>query len=88
MTNETTPQRRRSTSTAPTKNMKTLDEARADFVALYVQDVQESGSYKARVEADPVASAESLIAGLDRREVMQLAADLRAERRAIREILK
>ena len=46
---------------------KALDEARADFIALYVQDVQESGSYKARVEADPVASAESLIAGLDRR---------------------
>jgi len=73
MTNETT----------QTKNMKTLDEARADFVALYVQDVQESGAYKARVEADPVASAESVIAGLDRREVMQCAADLRAERRAI-----
>ena len=66
-----------------TKNVKTLDEARADFIALYVQDVQESGSYKARVEADPVAHAESLIAGLDRREVMQFAAVLRAERRAI-----
>jgi len=64
-------------------NVKTLDEARADFIALYVQDVRESGAYKARVEADPVASAESVIAGLDRREVMQFAADLRAERRAI-----
>ena len=69
--------------TAPTKNMKTLDEARADFVALYVQDVEESGAYKARVEADPVTHAESIIAGLDRREVMRHAADLRAERRAI-----
>ena len=66
-----------------TMQTKTLDEARADFIALYVQDVQESGSYKARVEADPVARAESLIAGLDRREVMQFAAVLRAERRTI-----
>jgi hypothetical protein len=65
--------------------MKTLETLAAEFVALHTQDVRECPTaYKARVVADPEASARGIIDGLDASEVAEMIRTLKAERRALR----
>lgn len=59
-------------------------DARALFIALYVQDVQENpGAYKAHVVADPAGTAAQFLRELDEIDAAQLLRDLKAERRLI-----
>lgn len=59
--------------------------ARAEWIALYVQDVEEYPEhYKADVREAPAAAARAIAEGLDEDEIRQLIRDLKAERRAVK----
>lgn len=64
-----------------------LAQARADFIALYAQDVAANPDcYRAEVCANPRQTAENLIDGLTLAEVRQFTNDLRREMRQVKQL--
>lgn len=62
-----------------------VDQLRADIIARHVAAVRRNPSaYKARVVADPEASARGIIDGLDESELRQFLGHVKAEERALR----
>lgn len=65
--------------------MSTLDQARDEFIDLFVQDVEEYGSaYKPSIRERPAYHALCIVVLCDEREIRAMIANLKAERRKVK----